>query len=404
MGNHPSPPFDSRRGFPGKVAVQQRVLPEYRIPFFDRLSAASGGGLELFAGKPRTGEGIVVGEEVADARLVSAKNVHIGRGGLYLCYQRGLKSWLKRFQPDVLVVAADPRLPATRSAVSYMKSINRPVVGWGLGVLDDGERGGLLGSLRRRMRSQLFRSFDAVIGYGSKAAMDYEQYGVEPDRIFVAKNAVADPTRTARMDVISTDQAALDRWRARLGLSRPTILYVGRLIKEKRLDMLIGACSRLGDTCDLVIAGDGPDRGDLEQLANSEFPRAKFIGHVTGDELTRAFGASDLFVMPGLGGLAVQEAMAHGKPVIVAEADGTQLDLVKNGRNGLIVKPGDAIMLENAIRDCLLDPEALDRMGKESLAIATGEITIDSMVSVFVDVFRTLAPNVGDDTRNDSGK
>ena len=80
--------------FGGRLGLQQRVLPNYRVPFFDMLAAACEGGLVVFAGKPREAEGITSGE-LRVARQFSAHNIHLLGGPLYLCYQRGLIEWLE---------------------------------------------------------------------------------------------------------------------------------------------------------------------------------------------------------------------------------------------------------------------------------------------------------------------
>jgi glycosyltransferase involved in cell wall biosynthesis len=133
-----------------------------------------------------------------------------------------------------------------------------------------------------------------------------------------------------------------------------------------------------------VIVGDGPERSALEQLAAERFPRTRFLGHLEGDSLSIAFGASDVFVLPGTGGLAIYEAMAHGKPVIVGQGDGTESDLVYNGRNGCHVSPGDVGALTSAIQAYLRQPELVIKAGQESRRIVEEEVSIDRMSSAFV--------------------
>jgi len=99
--------------------------------------------------------------------------------------------------------------------------------------------------------------------------------------------------------------------------------------------------------------------------------------------LTPYFAQADLFVLPGTGGLAVQEAMAHGLPVIVAKGDGTQDDLVRAG-NGWQIQPEDFGALVAAIKIALSDTARLRRMGEESFRIVREEINIEKMVEVFV--------------------
>src|SRR5258706_12006283 len=79
--------------FPGKLALQQRVLPNYRAPFFDLLASACKGGMSLFTGLPRAVEGIVVAKELHIAKYVLGNNIHLLGGSFYLCYQQGLMNW-----------------------------------------------------------------------------------------------------------------------------------------------------------------------------------------------------------------------------------------------------------------------------------------------------------------------
>ena len=83
-----------------------------------------------------------------------------------------------------------------------------------------------------------------------------------------------------------------------------------------------------------------PPAASCRTLAENIYPQAEFPGDQRGADLQPYFAAADLFVLPGTGGLAVQEAMAAGLPVIVAEGDGTQDDLVRPD-NGWQVPPGD---------------------------------------------------------------
>ncbi len=99
------------------------------------------------------------------------------------------------------------------------------------------------------------------------------------------------------------------------------------------------------------------------------------------------FQAADLFVLPGTGGLAVQQAMSFGLPVIVAEGDGTQIDLVR-AENGWTVAPGRLDALASCLAEALRDPARLRRMGQESYRIVHDEVNLERMVEVFTEVCR----------------
>ena len=105
------------------------------------------------------------------------------------------------------------------------------------------------------------------------------------------------------------------------------------------------------------------------------------------------FAAADLFVLPGTGGLAVQQAMAFGLPVVVAQADGTQSDLVRIG-NGWQVPPHDLLALIAALDAALSDVPRLRRMGAASYHVVSKEIDLERMVAVFLEALGLLSPLV----------
>ncbi|NUM47884.1 MAG: hypothetical protein HUU38_24520, partial [Anaerolineales bacterium] len=101
------------------LALQQRVLPTYRAPFFDLLSQHLPGGLHLFAGDPRPIEAITTTRTLAHARLTPAQNHHLfhTRHPLYFCWQSGLLRWLEKTNPTALIVEANPRYLSTPRAI-----------------------------------------------------------------------------------------------------------------------------------------------------------------------------------------------------------------------------------------------------------------------------------------------
>jgi glycosyltransferase involved in cell wall biosynthesis len=166
---------------------------------------------------------------------------------------------------------------------------------------------------------------------------------------------------------------------------QPVVLFVGRLQTRKRVPALLKACAELPEQLKprLVIIGDGPERKNLEALAAQIYPAAEFPGALHGPDLAPYFAAADLFALPGTGGLAVQEAMTYGLPVIVARGDGTQDDLV-SAENGWQIAPDDDFALLFALQEALSDVKRLRRMGAESYRIVSEEINLEKMVAVFV--------------------
>jgi glycosyltransferase involved in cell wall biosynthesis len=164
------------------------------------------------------------------------------------------------------------------------------------------------------------------------------------------------------------------------------VLFVGRLQARKRLDNLLHACAALPLEIQprLLVVGDGPERPSLETLAASIYPHAEFVGAHNGAALEPFYAAADLFVLPGTGGLAVQQAMAHGLPVLVARGDGTQDDLVR-AENGWQILPDDVPGLADKLKVAFSNVTRLRAMGEASYRIVADEINLEQMVAVFVD-------------------
>jgi glycosyltransferase involved in cell wall biosynthesis len=361
-----------------RLALQQRVLPAYRVPFFDTLATTWEGGLSVFAGQPCRGESIVTTDHLQVARYIPAHNRHwlTPSSPFYLCWQDGLLHWLEVEQPDALIVEANPRYRSTPTAIRWMHTHGRPVIGWGLGA--PASRGALA-AWRDRGWPRFLKQFDALIAYSQGGAEQYRGRGIPAERIFVALNAATPrpvappPPRLPTFD------------------GPPTVLFVGRLQTRKRIDNLLHACAALPLHLQprLWVVGDGPARQEYETLAQAIYPKAEFPGEQVGAELEAYFATADLFVLPGTGGLAVQQAMAHGLPVSAAEGDGTLDDLVRPD-NGWRVPPGDLPALTEALRIALSDVSRLRRMGQESYRIVAEEVNLEAMVAVFLRVLRIV--------------
>ncbi len=344
--------------YSGRLAIQQRVLPSYRAPFFDLLAESCAGGMSLFAGMARPEEMISDGSQLLITNYQSAKNIHLFHNSFYLCYQHGMIDWLDAWNPDSLIVEANPRYLATPFAARWMRARGKKIIGWGLGA-----------PRKNLFWSTFVNQFDALISYSQRGADEYAALGFPREKIFVAHNSVSSaPT--------------LDLQPATFNL-RPVVLFVGRLQARKRIDSLLRACAEMESKPRLIVAGDGPERERLKSIANEIYPSAEFIGAKHGEALKPYFMQADLFVLPGTGGLAAQEAMSYGLPVIVAKGDGTQDDLVRAG-NGWQIEPENYGALVAALRNALSNRARLKTMGAESRRMVVEEINIQKMAESFI--------------------
>ncbi len=233
---------------------------------------------------------------------------------------------------------------------------------------------------------------DGMIAYSSKAARDYVTAGVPDGRVFIAYNAIDNEESEHYLAKFGSDTTWVKSWKESLQFdpSLPIVLYVGRLIPPKRGDLLIQACAPLLDRCQLLIVGDGPARAELELQAMPYCDRIRFVGHQSGETLARCFIASDIFVLPGSGGLAIHQAMSYGKPVVASFGDGTEADLVREGVNGFFFRSGNVAELRKRIAELIAQPELRQAMGQSSLAIVRNQMSIQAMVDTFCQALQAV--------------
>ena len=149
------------------------------------------------------------------------------------------------------------------------------------------------------------------------------------------------------------------------------LLYVGRISKEKDLDILVAAWPHLRPLGPaLALVGDGPYVKELKSL----LPEAIFTGALSGETLASAFASADLFLFPSTTdtfGNVIVEAMASGLPCIVSDQGGPK-DLVEPGRTGYITKALDVESFAQPVRELLAEPARLAAMRPAARAAVEG--------------------------------
>lgn len=157
-------------------------------------------------------------------------------------------------------------------------------------------------------------------------------------------------------------------WQKRGAAAGATVLlYVGRVSKEKDLDVIVAAWERMQNRKSLALAfvGDGPYLAELRRLA----PDAIFTGYLSGEELACAFASADVFVFPSTTdtfGNVVIEAQACGLPCVVSDQGGPK-DLVEHGVSGFVTRGNDVEDFAKAVAQLAGDAELRARMREASI-------------------------------------
>lgn len=213
-------------------------------------------------------------------------------------------------------------------------------------------------------------------------------YGVPPDRIWSTLNSPDTNALTEAYEALKTTNN-----KAKNGIK---IIHVGRLVPWKKTDLLIRAVSVLVKEIpdiSLMIVGDGPQKEELENLTKKlgVESNVQFVGAVYKPlELGKYLMDADIYVLAGMGGLSINEAMAFGKPVICSMCDGTEKDLVTDAVNGYFFRPNDVYDLADKIRLLIIDPERARKMGEESRRIIREKVNIDTVSDRFVEAFKKV--------------
>jgi len=147
------------------------------------------------------------------------------------------------------------------------------------------------------------------------------------------------------------------------------VLYLGRLSREKGVDVLVRAAARSGVPA--KIAGEGPQRPELERLIAETGAPVELLGYRDGEELAEIVRAARAVVMPSRCHdncpLAVIEAMAWGKPVIASRVGGIP-ELVRDGVDGMLVPYDDPAALAEALTRAAAGDELVEAMGRSARA------------------------------------
>jgi glycosyltransferase involved in cell wall biosynthesis len=169
-------------------------------------------------------------------------------------------------------------------------------------------------------------------------------------------------------------------------------LYVGRLSREKGVEVLVRAAAASGARVKMV--GDGPLRPTLERMIAESGADVELLGFRSGEELSTAVQAASAVVMPSICHdncpLAVIEAMAWGKPVIGSRVGGIP-ELVRDGEEGLLVPQGDTVALGAAMLRLQEDPELAERMGRAGRARVEAHYDADPHYRAVAAAYRLAA-------------
>ena len=396
-------------------------LPHYYNAILNRLNSIEN--LDILVVVPAE-KGKTLGSGVFETE----QNIHFkkfrleekpGFGGLGKPFFKGLRPLFEREKPDIMVLAYPYSLsfafdfPLRRHCkrhniktiikeIPYQVPLYTEAVSYyfsGRFVTEDlsGQpKNSFFNRLRFKILAEVRKYYynlaDAHVNYTEDARQILASYGVAPEKIFVTYNSP------------DTDEIFKIRQQVEIG---PPILpphphrliHVGRLVKWKKVHLLINVLHRLREKyadIELVVVGGGSEEQNLkQQAAGLGLGNHTIFAGAIHDTATlgRYFLASTVYVLAGVGGLSINDAMCFGKPIVCSVADGTEKMLVEEGRNGYFFENDNEDDLCEKIDRILSDPGKTLQMGLNSERIIREKINVHTVINGYVDAFNYVTGN-----------
>jgi len=344
-----------------RVALLTEIPAPYRIPLFNALADRVDLTVLFLAERNPLRPYRLHGDELRfHWEVLRGRDVTVG--GRWFVLNRGVARALRGSDA---VVLGGWNQPAFWTALA-MRS---PAYLWVESTLRD-HRGGGSTSLK-----QLLAHRAAGFIVPGRAAETYVRTLAPSASVTIAPNAV--------------DNALFSSGVAEVASDRVCILYVGRLAKEKGVDVLLRAADGLDAT--LVLAGTGPEEEALRAIAPAG---TQFLGNVERDELPAWYAAADVLVLPSLSepwGMPLNEGAAAGLPLVATDAAGAAHEVIEDGVNGFRVPAGDVGALRAALDRVVGDETFRQAAGARSRQIAA-RFTPDAWADAVVGALARAQP------------
>lgn len=361
------------------VVIVQRRLTHYRVPLFEQLKdvlARDRVELRVLIGRPAPSERAKNDSGTLDwAEYVESKYL----AGERICWQRFGPAVRKT---DLVIVTQEMKL--LYNFVPMFGPRSYKLAYWGHGRNFQAADGR---TLIERVKRQLITPVDWWFAYTELSAKLVNEAGFPASRITCLNNSV--DTDTFKQQLTSVDSNLLSRLREKHGIpsASPVGLYCGSLYAEKRITLLLQAAVQLhGLQPDfhLVILGAGSDAAQVREAAQRH-PWIHYLGALHGADRAPFFRMADLFLNPGMIGLAIIDAFCAGLPVVTTSTafHSPEIAYLEPGRNGVFASDTPTGFARDAAA-LLSDRTELRRMAAYSSTCAD-RYSLSAMVDHFAE-------------------
>ena len=366
-----------------KVAMSQRICPEYRIPVFKEISKNPEIDFTLYFGDGTTtgsNKNAEVIKGFKHCKLFTISKMFNYNGEKYRAFHPMLPFHIIIGNYDVVITEPGTNIFNNLFIFPLCKIFGIKFIWYTAG---NPSSLSLLKKIMMPITKIMMNYSDACITYNSVADSDLLKAGVPQFKIFRAQNTI---DSTSIKEKAEEFHETVTDFKKELKINNSkVVLYIGGIEKRKKIINIIKSVGLLnikGLDVKVLIVGDGPYLEILKnQLSDVESDFTLFVGRKVDDAALYIL-ASDIVVLPGEGGLAINHAFACGRPCIATEAaEGAAVyDYIIDGYNGYVVPQDDIVSLSGKLENVLFN----DDLKKQLFygANATGKkLTIKNMVN-----------------------
>lgn len=375
-----------------RIACVQRVIFHYRVGIFARL--AREWDLMVFHGK-----------SVPKSKAINAPLPYLfPTKKMFTICKRAKNNplrilyfnpWcvfsLMRWKPDLLVIEGSNNMLNNIFIFLYCRLFSIKYVWWGIGQVP-GRKDSMSRKILTPARKFIIRRAAYCLAYCNLSA---EYFGTitDPAKVKVLPNSIDNEAVEREIEQIAPAEKI--RLRKNLGISQDStvLLFVGALEPNKRLNIFIEALKILtekGYKVDGLIIGSGTAESYYRDYADKlGLKNCQFLGKIVNG-VNIYFQIADIFVLPGRGGLSINQALINGLPVICnTPADGTELDMIEDGKTGFLIKFMDTPNLVHALEKMIENRRHLE-MGRNARDVIDKKYNIAAMLDVIRQVMKGL--------------
>lgn len=359
-----------------QVVIVERYFYNFREGIFDCLQE-KGLNFKLINSTQSRGRVKVHADKVASVNyLEKCANFNLNDGVVVFPF---LFWKLIKLKPSVIVTEGGQNTINNIRIKWYSRLFRVPYIQWdlGRGYQDFGN------SFRRKVYMWVYKSIanraKLIYAYNSSSKKYFESLGIPSEKIVVLNNTA--DTITLKKVIENSSKELPSDMAKNYDPNKKYIIFVGSLLPTKRIEDFAEIMAKLKGEYTLLLVGSG--KIEYEQKLKDFFRNIDciFLGYKKPEELLPYYNISSFCILPGLGGLSINQAMAYGLPVLCTHADGAEEDVVRNDETGYIYSDiDDAVRFIHSKTD-----DDWRRMGKNAQTLMFGEFSIERECERFIE-------------------